>query len=322
MTGSINRRQIMHQMLYDMQKQAYFAQTSGDRRYTAVYCAGKPVWVYAVSGWDAEGLRSFFISFIQAVIQEPFQMNAAYTDETSLEEVPFVGLVSEKRAVAAVCAQAYQEKYGVDYLFNKLTAYYLPVENWDKPLLITENVRLHAEKNTPSDGTGQYDNDINCTPGVLRRARKDEIPLIQQWISAFYREALRVAPPVFDKSITPSAEETSKSITHPAFRQTAAASLTESEYIDLYVWDDNGPSAMGMINAESHGMRRLNLIYTPEYKRRRGYARQLVYLLCKEITEKNNVPILYTAANNTAANRLYRSLGFKEAGWLTEVLFR
>ncbi|MCL2457209.1 MAG: GNAT family N-acetyltransferase, partial [Defluviitaleaceae bacterium] len=80
------------------------------------------------------------------------------------------------------------------------------------------------------------------------------------------------------------------------------------------------PVAMGML-AGAGETARLNLIYVPPEFRGKGYGKQIVAALAAKARENAQIPVLYTACENFAANKLYLSLGFKEAGRLTEVRF-
>ena len=78
--------------------------------------------------------------------------------------------------------------------------------------------------------------------------------------------------------------------------------------------------AMGLLSGAGETCR-LNLIYTPPEFRGKGYGKKIVAALVSKARESSQIPVLYTAAENFAANNLYLSLGFKEAGRLTEVRF-
>jgi len=79
--------------------------------------------------------------------------------------------------------------------------------------------------------------------------------------------------------------------------------------------------AMGMIIPLSYGMSRLNLIYTaPEY-RGQGYGKEIVLSLAKKVQDEGLLPVLYARVANKAAMATYQSLGFVEAGRLTEMRF-
>jgi hypothetical protein len=156
--------------------------------------------------------------------------------------------------------------------------------------------------------TAYYIKDIDFdypVEGCLRTASLGDSALVNNWVNDFYTEALKAAPP-FDES---------KKI--PVANKAPSASR-------LYIWQagqDNSPCAMGMLCGINGGMCRLNMIYTPPHLRKRGYARAVVQALALKAREYGATPFLYTAADNTAANGLYQSLGFKEAGKLTEVTF-
>jgi len=79
--------------------------------------------------------------------------------------------------------------------------------------------------------------------------------------------------------------------------------------------------AMGMIVPLSHGMSRLNLIYTAPQYRGQGYGKEIVRALAKRVQDEGLMPVLYARVANKAAMATYQSLGFVEAGRLTEMRF-
>lgn len=135
--------------------------------------------------------------------------------------------------------------------------------------------------------------------GRLRPASGKDADYITDWLSAFYREAFT--------QDAPATGDTGPRIPGCADR--------------LYVWEDGTPVAMGMLCGHHAATRRLNLIYTKEDCRRHGYGRSITAALARLALFENGIPVLYTFAGNTAANQMYRSLGFEEAGRLTEVTF-
>ncbi len=55
----------------------------------------------------------------------------------------------------------------------------------------------------------------------------------------------------------------------------------------------------------------LNYIYTPKNERRKGYARQLVELVTKDILAEGLIATLYTDLDNPISNNVYQKVGFK-----------
>jgi len=124
--------------------------------------------------------------------------------------------------------------------------------------------------------------------------------LIGKWIKAFFTEALDIE--------LNNAEEMGKA-------------LIKSRH--LYILDIKGigPVAMGMLIPLPNGMERLNLIYTPEMYRGKGYGKQLTSGLVNKSQLKGKLPVLYAKSANLRAVNMYKSLGFKKAGELVEVRY-
>lgn len=139
-------------------------------------------------------------------------------------------------------------------------------------------------------------------PGFLRPAAPEDASFLTGWIADFYRSALKTAPPFEDIG-------------------TEREVRTEKNNGKLFIWQECEPVAMGMLCEPNKTTQRLNLIYTRPDRRGQGYGKRITAALAARAQAEERLPVLYTAAGNTAANRLYRSLGFIEAGRLTEVTF-
>ena len=61
---------------------------------------------------------------------------------------------------------------------------------------------------------------------------------------------------------------------------------------------------------------KISHVYTPPEERRKGYSANLIYLVTKELLEKNYVPVLYTDYNYIASNKAYKNAGYEEEGLL------
>ena len=155
--------------------------------------------------------------------------------------------------------------------------------------------------------------------GELRLATA-EMPVVLQWVKAFYRETLHTEF-FFDKNTgkTPgensAAERVSRSHASGIFEENPGCesrSLPHTQIkTSLYIWYDSQPVAMGMLTdiCES-GECRINLIYVEPAFRGRGYGRAIAAALAAKARERGLLPVLGVAPENMAANALYASLGF------------
>ncbi|MCL1844486.1 MAG: GNAT family N-acetyltransferase [Defluviitaleaceae bacterium] len=133
--------------------------------------------------------------------------------------------------------------------------------------------------------------------GGLRVAGAADMPLVREWIEDFYKETLHTKPPdTFSREDELTARQTDTDARIP-------------EHPLLFVWGDGASVAMGML-APSEKSSRINLIYVAPEFRGRGYGRAVVAALSQKARESGRVPILYASRGNTAAIRLYKSLGF------------
>ena len=86
----------------------------------------------------------------------------------------------------------------------------------------------------------------------------------------------------------------------------------------LWVWDRSEEAvSMAIGRAPVEGVVRLSGVYTPDDKRKHGYAAACVYALSKKLRDAGQRCILYTDLGNPTSNALYRRIGYHA---LSEVL--
>ncbi|MCL2388215.1 MAG: hypothetical protein FWC89_11820, partial [Defluviitaleaceae bacterium] len=125
----------------------------------AIVCPNTPVWLKLAQGTSAHA-RLFFRDFLDG-----------YVNREQL-----VGIVAEKN-VATACAKVYAQENSITFAQKELIAYFLP-----------QGVEM-----------GLNDSGLNALgKGELRPATASEMPLVSEWISAFYSETLAAAQPLFE----------------------------------------------------------------------------------------------------------------------------
>ncbi len=90
-----------------------------------------------------------------------------------------------------------------------------------------------------------------------------------------------------------------------------ADKIAKTKYHEVRLFEDGGICAMARIAFWGDRYARINTVFTVKEKRGRGYAGALVSSICSEIIGQGLIPTVLADINNEAANRLYRSLGFK-----------
>lgn len=91
---------------------------------------------------------------------------------------------------------------------------------------------------------------------------------------------------------------------------------------DLLFWKVDGePVSMARIVHRSDRYARIAYVYTPPEYRGRGYAGALTAELSEVVLREGRIPMLYADATNPVSNRLYRNLGYKESGSVTDLAF-
>ncbi|HEY6180846.1 MAG TPA: GNAT family N-acetyltransferase [Terriglobales bacterium] len=80
----------------------------------------------------------------------------------------------------------------------------------------------------------------------------------------------------------------------------------------LWAWDRNGEVvSMAVARERVLGVVRLSGVYTPEEKRKHGYAAACVHALSKKLRDEGHRCILYTDLGNPTSNSIYRRIGYR-----------
>jgi predicted GNAT family acetyltransferase len=90
----------------------------------------------------------------------------------------------------------------------------------------------------------------------------------------------------------------------------------------MWVWrvDDEPVACAAAVGRTPHGIR-LNAVYTPPERRRRGYASALVGSITRELLETGrDFVFLYADARNPTANAIYRRIGYRQIGEAGELV--
>ncbi|GAA0136302.1 GNAT family N-acetyltransferase [Paenibacillus sp. YSY-4.3] len=138
--------------------------------------------------------------------------------------------------------------------------------------------------------------------GEMRRAEQQDVDIVADFLAGFSESAFGAV--VTKESQIPVAER-----------------MISTE--NLYVWCvDDQPVSMANIAHRSPRHARINAVYTPAEHRKKGYASAIVSELCFLLHEENLVPMLYADLKNPDSNKVYRKIGFVEAGKIAEFKFR
>ncbi|MBZ0276593.1 MAG: GNAT family N-acetyltransferase [Anaerolineae bacterium] len=141
-------------------------------------------------------------------------------------------------------------------------------------------------------------------PGGLRRATADDRNLLIEWLSAFYLEALNTVDPEYvERSVN---------------------SFLTSPMRGLYLWlDDSGQpvSMAGSTGPTPNGIR-INAVYTPPERRKRGYASACVAALSQTMLDSGRkFCFLFTDLSNPTSNRIYQDIGYRPVSDVDEYHF-
>ena len=140
-------------------------------------------------------------------------------------------------------------------------------------------------------------------PGVMRRAGPADLPLVARWLGSFAKETA-LGDPV-----------------DPVERARRLCGDEGGNRL-LALWVDGEPVSMAGFPAHTrHGVR-IGYVYTPEARRRRGYATALVAELSSHALDLGfSHCVLYTDLANPTSNRIYRSVGYRPLQDVMDVEF-
>jgi RimJ/RimL family protein N-acetyltransferase len=225
------------------------------------------------------------------ILKEPPYFAAAIdgqqVDCCALRTPPWVMLVTNgtARGLAALAADAYAAFGRLPGVTGPSPAAAAYAEAWRAlaggRATISMRQRLHKIQ--------QANTELPTTPGVLRNVTADERALAVEWIRAFELEAI---------------------LNHPHDAEAAVDRHLKSD--TLYFWDIDTPVAMCANAGVAQSITRINLVYTPPDRRRRGYATAAVAALTQQLLNSGSrYCCLYTDLANPTSNSVYRRIGYR-----------
>jgi hypothetical protein len=150
----------------------------------------------------------------------------------------------------------------------------------------------HASAAVPAMGQRIYEVErVEQPPGVpggLRSAGAGDRGLLVDWVRRFQEEAHEQGP------------ESAGSVVE---RRLPAG--------DFWIWDDGGPASMAAVTQPVAGVVRVGAVYTPDDRRRRGYAGACVAAVSAGVLAAGRRCILYTDLGNPTSNSVYRRIGYR-----------
>lgn len=140
-----------------------------------------------------------------------------------------------------------------------------------------------------------------ATPGRLRQAAPEDLPLVEEWLYLFHKEALK--------------EDDRQRIRKMAEDVVSAH--------NLHFWEIGGqPVSMAAGRRPSPYGIVISLVYTPPELRSRGYASACVANLCQYYLDAGKLFCsLFADRGNLVSNKIYRQIGFRPVGEFLENLF-
>jgi L-amino acid N-acyltransferase YncA len=127
-------------------------------------------------------------------------------------------------------------------------------------------------------------------PGSARPATPDDLPVVTEYMAAFFREIALPHPP------------------DPA--EHAQRAITESRPL---LWDDGGVRSMACRARRTLRGAAIAPVYTPPEARGRGYGSAVTAALCQRLLDAGSKFVcLHADRANKTSNHIYQAIGFEE----------
>ena len=79
----------------------------------------------------------------------------------------------------------------------------------------------------------------------------------------------------------------------------------------FWLWEHEGPASVAANSEPVAGVVRIQAVYTPPERRKRGYAGACVGDLSRRMLEEGHRCMLYTDLGNPTSNSVYRRIGYR-----------
>lgn len=134
-------------------------------------------------------------------------------------------------------------------------------------------------------------------PGVLRRAREDEVALAQEWYLDFGPAA---------------AEQAGRVDPHPTEPVDRDQMLERIRNGNVWFWEHDGqPVCIVGVSAPAFGVARIGPVLTPKPHRGHGYASAAVAQAAADVLASGSRICLFTDVDNPVSNHIYAAVGFR-----------
>lgn len=138
-------------------------------------------------------------------------------------------------------------------------------------------------------------------PGSMEKAGEEHLPRVADFMQGFNLDCFSV--------------ETGREDAEAA----AAARINAG---NVFLWSAQGKTVcMAAVAHRSPRSARIGYVYTPPAERNHGYAGALVAQLSLRVQCEGLLPVLYADMDNPVSNKVYRGIGYVEAGAVREYDF-
>lgn len=146
-------------------------------------------------------------------------------------------------------------------------------------------------------------------PGLLRRARADEVGLAAGWWNAFSADAAEQAGRTSDLAEAETIEP-----------QEMGRRIADGL---VWVWEAEGRVVhLTAHNPPSFGVVRVGPVYTPRDARGRGYASATVAAVSRRLLDEGVRACLFTDQANPTSSEIYEAIGYRPVEDMVNLLVR
>ena len=147
---------------------------------------------------------------------------------------------------------------------------------------------------------------VTGVPGRMRKARRSERSLLEDWYACFHRDAMHEEPDLLQVQ-----------------KQVEGYLAADPRNRGLMIWEVGGQpvSMAGYAGPTPHGIR-VGAVYTPPGQRKQGYASALTAGISQYLLDKGfKFCFLFTDLVNLTSNHIYMQIGYQPVSDADRYLF-
>jgi len=129
---------------------------------------------------------------------------------------------------------------------------------------------------------------VPLSSGKFRQANLEDLPIVQEWLIDFVKDAMNTSDP----------------------EKTKAIAKAKTEEGSIYLWEDGAIVSMASVARPTRNGITVNYVYTPPAYRGKGYASSCVSKMSELMLKKYQFCCLFTDMSNSTSNKIYKNMGY------------